>query len=613
MNLGKKSFFSPFAFWANAFKAPTTIRFPKEDLDFFEKPGASPRYRGLHTNDIDKCIGCGTCSEICPTDAITMIESENKKEGTLGRKPQIDYGRCCFCGFCVDMCTTGSLQMSRVYLKNYATPPDKIGDEEVEDIKKHFVLVPDEKFSDDLGYTTPDEYSWLDLERVEMPQMDAEERLQGFIEYVKGFTREQAIKEASRCVECGVCTETCPAHMRIPEYIHEIWEDDPYASVDKMYTENPLPGVCGRVCTHRCETVCSIGHRGEPVAIRWLKRYAVDQLSIDKIKNIAHVFKGGKKEKHVSIIGSGPSGLTCAYYLSVMGYKITIYEAKPLAGGIMRYGIPNYRLPDEALDKDIDVILSMGVEIKTNTEVGRDITIEEIKKNSDAVFIGTGFMESRSTKIKNVDRPGCYRALDLLAKISRGEKIELKEKVVIIGGGNVAFDIGRSIARLQKAEFGKVGVTLTCLEKRDEMLADEEEIIEGQEEGLVIKPGRSPKEVLLDENGNVRGLRTVKCVKIFDDQGRFNPTVDESDVEDYEGYMVVEAIGQAPNYDYLGKDILDKLEIVRGKILTDEYGRTPIEWLFAGGDIVHGPDIIHGVADGHRAAQAIDEYLMNQK
>ena len=141
------------------------------------------------------------------------------------------------------------------------------------------------------------------------------------------------------------------------------------------------------------------------------------------------------------------------------------------------------------------------------------------------------------------------------------------------------------------------------------MLADEEEIIEGQEEGIVIKPGRSPKEVILDEKGNVKALRTVKCLSVFDEEGRFNPKLDESDVEDYECSMIVEAIGQAPNYDYLGKDILDKLEIVRGKILTDEYGRTPIPWLFAGGDIVHGPDIIHGVADGHRAAQAIDEYL----
>ena len=560
----------------------------------------------------EKCIGCGTCSEICPTDAITMIESENKKEGTLGRKPQIDYGRCCFCGFCVDVCTTGSLNMSRVYIKNYGTPADKIGDEEVEDIRKHFVLTPDETLSDDLGYTTPDEYSWLDLERVPMQMLSAEERLKGFIEYVKGFTREEALKEASRCVECGVCIETCPAHMRIPEYIHGIWEDDPYGSVDKMYTENPLPGVCGRVCTHKCETVCSIGHRGEPVAIRWLKRYAVDQLSVDQIKEIAHVFEGGKKQKKVSIIGSGPSGLSCAYYLSVMGYKITIYEAKPLAGGVMRYGIPNYRLPDEALDKDIEVIKSMGVEIKTNTEVGKDIKINEIKKNSDAIFIGTGFIESRSTGIKNVDKPGCFRALDLLAKISRGEEIELQRKVVIIGGGNVAFDIARSIARLQKTEFGEVGVHLTCLEKRDEMLADEDEIEEGQEEGIVIHPGRSPKEVLLDENGKLKGLRTVKCLSIFDESGRFNPKVDELDIEDYEGTMVVEAIGQAPNYDYLGKDILDRLEIVRGRILTDEYGRTPIPWLFAGGDIVHGPDIIHGVADGHRAAQAIDEYITNE-
>ena len=608
MSLGKKSFFSPFRFWSNTVKSPTTVRFPKEEIDTFGKPGASPNYRGLHSNDMEKCIGCGTCEEICPTDAVTMIEGDNTGEGKLGKRPVIDYGRCCFCAFCVDICPSGSLAMSREYIRTYRTKPEILGDEEVEDIRRHFLFLPGDLYKDNKGHTTEDEESWLDLERTKMAELLPEDRHDSFVEIVKGFTKEQALKEASRCIECGVCTETCPANMNIPEYIRAIWDEDLEESVRQMYMDNPLPGVCGRVCTHKCETVCALVHRGEPIAIRWLKRYAVDGLDEPSIKKVSASFREADKKKKVGIIGSGPAGLSAAYYLSLLGYDITIYEGKEKAGGVMRYGIPKYRLPDDTLDRDIKMIRALGVLIETGKEVGVEISFDKVRKESDAVFLATGFSRPMSTNVEGIDKKGCFQAIDLLSKLAAGEAFVFGREVVIIGGGNVAFDIARSLSRLQRKKYGEVHITITCLEKEDEMLADEEEIVQGREEGIVIKTARYPKKVEYDGK-KLKGLATVRCVSIFDDNNKFNPTTDETNREFYPGDMVIEAIGQRPDYSFLGGDIEKKLDIVRGRIVTDEEGATDIPGLFAGGDIVHGPDVIHAIADGHRSAQAIDRFL----
>ncbi len=612
----RKSALKPIKTIKYLFKKPITFKFP------FETRDAAQRYRGFHLNDWEKCTGCGNCADICPTSAIKMVEIEGLKveEGKKPERPQIDYGRCCYFGLCVDICPPGALRLSRDYIHiDHATdsfvylPKDeKIDNEHFIEPEKYSIFqasLNHRKMGFD-GYSSEMDFVLFDPERIQMDMVPPEERIKSFIEEVKGYTAEQAKMEALRCLECRLCEEVCPAHMKISDYIDAIYNNDLEGSVKKIYEDNPLPGVCGRVCTHRCESACSIGKRGEPVAIRWLKRYAVDNVSLEKIKDIVNVFKQKNGKNSVAVVGSGPSGLSVAYYLSLMGYKITIFESKSLAGGIMRYGIPKYRLPHDALDKDLEVIKAMGVDIKTNTTVGKDVKIDDLKKEFGAVFIGTGFNKGRSTGIPGIDSEGCFQALPLLEKIAVGEEIWVGREIVVIGGGNVAFDIARSLARIQKNRYGEVRITLTCLEKRDEMLADEEEIIEGQEEGIIVKPGRGPKEVLLDENKKIKGLRTVKCIKIFDEEGKFNPSYDENDVEDYSGEMIVEAIGQAPDYSYLS-EYLEELEVVRGKIVTDEYGRTSIPWLFAGGDIVHGPDIIHAIADGHRAAQAIDSYLVS--
>jgi glutamate synthase (NADPH/NADH) small chain len=335
--------------------------------------------------------------------------------------------------------------MSRDYIHTVVTPIDKFCDDEMFHIQKAFVMKPGEKHIDNPGWTTDNEQSWLDLNRSEMGELGPKKRWDSFIEIIQGYSKEQAVKEASRCVECGICKDACPANMQIPEYIHAIWADDLEESVRQIYLDNPLPQVCGRVCTHKCETVCAIGHRGDPVAIRWLKRYAVDNLPVDEIKKISQAIVKPATKNKVSIIGAGPAGLSAAYYLALLGYDITIYEKDGKAGGTMRYGIPNYRLPLASLDSDVDVITSLGVKIETRKEIGKNISIDELKKKSDAVIMATGFPDGASTGIENISKKG-YRAMDLLPKIMDGKKVPVEKSVVVIGGGNVGFDIARSMA-----------------------------------------------------------------------------------------------------------------------------------------------------------------------
>ena len=601
----KKTFWGPTIAWKRLFTRPVTIKVPEVYRE------AAERYRGFHVNDWDKCSGCSTCSKICPTDAIRMVPVDITVEsGKKAQRPAIDYGRCSFCAMCVDICTTGSLNMTREYIH-------------ISDDPGTFFFLPDETgIHHDIppmGYSRDENSELLDLERVVMKELPGEERIDSFIEFVKGYSREQAIAEASRCVDCELCVEACPVNMDIPRYIESVFHDDTEEGVNWIYKTNPLPSVCGRVCTHKCETVCSIGNRGKPLAIRWLKRYIMDQ---EKTEDVIRYALNGEVVKKVrgkvAIIGAGPAGLSAAYYLSLMGYSATIFESKALAGGVMRYGIPRYRLPDEALDKDIEVIESLGVEIKCLTTVGKDVTLEEIRDEYDAVFLGTGFSKGRSTGVKGVDSEGVIMAIPLLEKIrdylrqGDGEKPPVTDSVIVIGGGNVAMDAARSVARIQKMERNHIDVKVTSLESMEEMPADLEEILEGKEEGIKYFPSRGPKEVLL-KDGKIYGLKTIACTRVFDDDGRFNPRFDESDLSTIEGTMIIEAIGQAPDYDFLPVEIKGEIQFIRGRILVNEKGQTALAWLFAGGDIVNGPDIIHGVADGHRAATGIGEFLAGVK
>ncbi|KYK24725.1 hypothetical protein AYK24_05810 [Thermoplasmatales archaeon SG8-52-4] len=389
------------------------------------------------------------------------------------------------------------------------------------------------------------------------------------------------------------CKSNCPAGVDVPRYIQLINEGN-YTDADAVIREKiPFPSILGRVCFHPCEEVCRRGKINQPMAICALKWFASDNSDSYKF-NIKK-----PTAKKVAIVGSGPSGLTAAYYLSLSGHNVTIFEAEEKLGGMLRYAIPDYRLSPDILEKELEILNDLKIEFKTKTYIGKNITLSNLRKDFQAIFIGSGAWLSKKIPISGSDLNGVEWGLDFLKNVKKKKVTSMTDRVVVIGGGNVAMDVARTAIRL-----GAIEVQLICLECDKEMPAHDWEIDETKEEGVVIHPSWGPSKILGNE-GKVTGIELIKCTSVFDQKGKFDPKFDNCITKQIETDKVIFAIGQ--NSDTTWAKGLDTKE---GTLLINKNMQTNLPEVFAGGEVVRGPaSVVEAIADGASAASAIDKYL----
>lgn len=426
---------------------------------------------------------------------------------------------------------------------------------------------------------------------------------------IKYFREEYDEHIRYKYCRAGVCSElfispcenACPASVNVPGYLSLIAAGRVKDAYQLIRQENPFPSVCGRVCTHPCESKCRRGQMDEPIAISDLKRYVADEMFKNDQPFVDLVFP--QKGKSIGIIGAGPSGLTCAYYLARLGYQVTVYEAQPVAGGVLIFGIPEYRLPKAVLGKEIDTIRQVGVNILTDVEVGKDISFDELREKHDAIYISTGAQLSRKVGIKGETLPGVYHGFDLLKDVNLGKEADLKGVVAVIGGGSTAFDAARVAVRKGAAE-----VHIFYRRTRDDMPADASEIHEAQEEGIRIHELVRPLEFIGDDK--VQQIRFVRMeLSGFDNDGR-QKSVDVPGSEFvFDVDVVIPAVSQYSDLPFVRRDEVEATPM--GTFVVDRDTRmTSMKGVFSGGDVVRGSDVvITAIADGKTAASEMDKFL----
>ncbi len=455
-------------------------------------------------------------------------------------------------------------------------------------------------------------------EKTPMPAQDPLVRSGNFDEVEYGYTHEMALEEAQRCLQCkhAPCITGCPVQVKIPNFIKCIIDGDMDLAYDTIRETSSLPAVCGRVCPQerQCEKICVRGIKHEAVGIGRLERYVADW----KMQNGALEMKRAKQNgRKVAVLGAGPAGLTCAGDLCAKGYDVTIYEALHTAGGVLMYGIPEFRLPKEIVQREIDGLRSSGVKIETNMVVGRVFSVDELfEQGFEAVFIGTGAGLPRFMNIPGEGLGGVYSANEFLTRINLMKAylpeydtpLNQPERVAIIGGGNVAMDAARSAKRLGAKE-----VYIVYRRSEAEMPARLEEIHHAKEEGIIFKLLHNPVSILGDEQGHVRA---IECVTMElgepDESGRRSPVVVEGSNFELEVDSVIMAIGNSPN-PLICQTTQGLEQNKKGCIVVDEAMHTTREGVFAGGDVVTGAaTVILAMGAGKDAAAAIDAYLQTK-
>ena len=464
----------------------------------------------------------------------------------------------------------------------------------------------------------------VSMKKHEMPVQDPKVRAHNFDEVALGYDEETAVAEAERCLHCKVpqCRKGCPVSVNIPEFIGKVKERDFDAAISIIKENNGLPAVCGRVCPqeNQCEKHCVLGKKGESVAIGRLERFVADTYMAknEEVKPIEYAADAQK----VAVIGAGPAGLTCAGDLAKKGYRVTVFEALHKAGGVLSYGIPEFRLPkDKVVKREIDNIAKLGVKIELDSVVGRLYTVDELMEEEgfDAVFLGTGAGLPRFQGIPGESLNGVYSANEFLTRCNLmkaydfpnyATPIRVGKNVAVIGGGNVAMDAARTALRL-----GADHVYIVYRRSEEELPARKEEVEHAKEEGIDFRLLNNPVEVLGDENGWVKGMRCIKMeLGEPDESGRRRPVPIKGSEFDLDVDTVIVSIGTGPNpiiaHTTPGLDTTK-----RGNIVADEENcATSKEGVFAGGDIVTGSaTVILAMGAGRKAATAIDEYLKGKK
>ncbi len=504
-----------------------------------------------HTHAICNCCGC---SCLALRNANMWSNYDFVRSNYVSK---VDIDKCVACGECVEVCPTNSLKLGQKLCSNEPAPK-----------KKKRELPYDTEWTQD---------KWNEDYRI---------------------NREVVVETGS-----SPCKAECPAHIGIQGYLKLASQGKYTEALELIKRENPFPAVCGRICPRKCESACTRGDVDDPIAIDDVKKFIAQQDLNAEVRYVpAKRHEYGKK---IAVIGAGPAGLSCAFYLAIDGYKVTVFEKQPVLGGMLTLGIPSYRLEKDVINAEIDILKEMGVEFKCGVEVGKDVSLDELRSQDyKAFYMAIGAQNGRMIGVEGEDSEGVVTGVDFLRSVNLGEEVKLDGNVIVIGGGNVAIDVARTANKV-----GATNVDMFCLESRAQMPALEEEIDEALGEDIKINNSWGPKRIVT-ENGKVMGVEFKKCTSVFDEQGRFSPKFDENDTKIVEASHVLLSVGQGMNWGNLlegSKVQLNPNQTIKADLTTFQTDEPDI---FAGGDALTGPRFaIDAIALGKEGAISIHRYV----